>query len=221
MLGVLNAAAAASVTSSAPFAASSASAVGAISIIESAGLSKNVGGVDSTGSRIWDAGRVLAELLSEADDVAGKRVLELGSGTGVGGLSAAAAGADHVVLTDGVPAALPLLEANVRVNELVSSVDVCMLRWGDSDDIERVVEAHGPFDLIVGSDLLYAPEQFDDLLETLEALCTPEQTEVLLAYPTRFTEDLFLEQAERDAFELVGWPEEVEPSLWTARLKLR
>ena len=33
------------------------------------------------------------------------------------------------------------------------------LLWGDESDLERV-RASGPFDLIVGSDLLYAPHIF-------------------------------------------------------------
>ena len=43
---------------------------------------------------------------------------------------------------------------------------------------------------IAGSDLLYAPEAHADLLASLAALCTPGHTDVLLTYPTRFTEDL-------------------------------
>ena len=40
----------------------------------------------------------------------------MGSGTGIGGLAAAAGGARAVVMTDGRAAALPLLEANADAN---------------------------------------------------------------------------------------------------------
>lgn len=44
---------------------------------------------------------------------------------------------------------------------------------------------------------------------------------MLLTYPTRHTEGLFLEAATYEyGFELLGWEEEVEPSLWAARLML-
>ena len=59
------------------------------------------------------------------------------------------------------------------------------LLWGDESDLERV-RASGPFDLVVGSDLLYAPHIFPLLLDTLVELCTPGLTEVLLTYPTRY-----------------------------------
>ena len=89
------------------------------------------------------------------------------------------------------------------------------------EEATAAVRKMGPFDRIIGSDLLYAPESFPELLETLAALCTPEHTQVLLAYPVRFTEPIFLEQAEEMGFEQLGWPEEVEPSIFAARLVLR
>ena len=56
--------------------------------------------------------------------------------------------------------------------------------------------------------LLYAPQIFPLLVETLAELCTIDQTEVLLTYPTRYTEDLFFEEAamhfEVDDAEMVG-----------------
>ena len=192
--------------------------VGQLAVSESAATTHNAFGTDSTGTRIWDAGRVLAGLLTERD-LQGKRVLECGSGTGVGGLAAATAGAS-VVLTDGSSATMPLLTENVEANGLSDRVQTCRLRWGDEDDLEAAA-ALGPFDLIVGSDLLYAPEAFPDLLDTLAALSTPGETEVLLTYPTRFTEGIFLETATSEyGFEQLGCEEEVEPSLWASRLML-
>jgi predicted nicotinamide N-methyase len=178
----------------------------------------NVFGQDSTGRKIWDAGRVLSQLMSDASDsIRGKRVLELGSGTGVGGLTAAASGA-VVSLTDGVKSMLPLLEANAKANDLARSVSVQRLRWGNEAEVSSL-SGQGPYDLIIGSDLLYAPEAFDDLLDTLSGLCTPGRTEVLLTYPTRFTEPIFFEQAD-ELFEQLD-STEVEPALFATRLMLR
>ena len=193
--------------------------IGKLAISEVQEHVSNAFGSDSTGTRIWDAGRLLSDVLSERD-LSGQRVLECGSGTGVGGLTAASAGAASVVLTDGAAATLPLLEENVAANGLVDRVQTCRLRWGHEDDMHEA-RLLGPFDLIIGSDLLYAPESFPDLLETLTALCTPDVTEVLLTYPTRYTERTFLEAAEEHGFEQSKWEEEVEPALWATSLVLR
>jgi predicted nicotinamide N-methyase len=139
----------------------------------------------------------LAELL-ERESVAGKRILEVGAGTGVVGLTAAAHGAE-VVLTDR-DIVVPLLKENIRESDLPAQA--MQLEWGDSDDISAAKD-HGPYDVLVGSDILYAPERFDALLETLVKLSTPGKTEVILTYPTRFTESIFLEQA-ADCFEEIG-----------------
>ena len=163
-------------------------------------------------------GRILSDLLSERD-LAGSSLLELGSGTGVGGLSAAAAGASSVVLTDGSAAVDELLRENIDANGFGDRVSTRRLRWGNDDEVTSAA-ALGPFDMIVGSDLLYAPESFPELLETLRALCTPGRTEVLLTYPTRHTEGIFEGMACDEGFEPMGWAEEVEPSLWVSRFTL-
>jgi predicted nicotinamide N-methyase len=135
---------------------------------------------DTTGGKIWDSGRVLASVLEEeyASRLSGMAVLELGSGTGIGGLTAALAGAT-VTLTDGSLGVLPLLEANVRVNGLSDQSTVQRLRWGFRyrDDLAALDQN---LDLVIGSDLLYSPDVFPDLLDTLEELCTPSHTEVLV-----------------------------------------
>lgn len=174
---------------------------------------------DSTGQRIWDAGRVLASVLCHSD-LNGKRVLELGSGTGVGGLTAAKGGAALVMLTDGSETAVELLQQNIEANDLEDRAQSYQLSWGWSylaDTVDLV--AHGPWDLIIGSDLLYAPESHPDLLTTLAALCTPSYTEVLLTYPTRFTESLFFDEA-AELFRIDDH-EEVEPALWATRMVMR
>ena len=202
----------------------------------SSGLRVAEGQADTidSGARIWDSGREMAALLQlQGAALRGKRVLELGAGTGIGGLSAAACGAD-VLLSDQAHM-LALLNENIAANGLQRrDADTCVitegeelpfcggsavatqLLWGDESDLERV-RASGPFDLVVGTDLLYAPHIFPLLLDTLVELCTPGLTEVLLTYPTRYTEDIFFGDAE-EYFD-VEYAEEVGCNIFSTRMK--
>ncbi len=95
-------------------------------------------------SVVWDAALVLARFLAKDANLrlffaTHPLVLDLGSGTGVVGLAAAALGA-RVVLTD-LPEFLPLIELNVKENiHIVGSnvLGVCTLRWGNREDLELV-----------------------------------------------------------------------------------
>ena len=66
------------------------------------------------GTCVWEGGLALLRVLELSPSlVKGKSVLELGCGTGLVGLAAAAAGAERVCLTDRV---LSVAEANRRAN---------------------------------------------------------------------------------------------------------
>eukprot|EP00656_Telonema_subtile_P005863 TRINITY_DN12683_c0_g1_i2.p1 TRINITY_DN12683_c0_g1~~TRINITY_DN12683_c0_g1_i2.p1 ORF type:complete len:222 (+),score=47.44 TRINITY_DN12683_c0_g1_i2:131-796(+) len=85
----------------------------------------------STGGMVWDAGLVLCRYLAfylEPGSWQGKRVLELGSGTGLVGLCAAQLGGD-VTVTD-LPGMCPLLERNAAG----STVSVKPLQWGEQTE---------------------------------------------------------------------------------------
>ena len=65
---------------------------------------------DLTGQVVWPVSVVLARFVaSRGAALAGKRVVELGAGTGLAGLAAARAGAARVTLTDGSDVVLRLL----------------------------------------------------------------------------------------------------------------
>ncbi|GLI61473.1 hypothetical protein VaNZ11_003870 [Volvox africanus] len=72
---------------------------------------------DGLGAKVWMVAHMLClELASNRELVAGKRVLELGSGCGVCGLAAAALGAGHVVLSDVEGPVLRNLRACMHLN---------------------------------------------------------------------------------------------------------
>ena len=100
---------------------------------------------DPFGACCWPSAVVAARALA-ARDVAGLRVLELGSGTGLVSATAARLGAD-VVATDVSEISLELLR---RAAESVA-FDVQRLDFTDPD----AVAALGDFDIIVAADTLY------------------------------------------------------------------
>lgn len=92
----------------------------------------------------WASGQVLARyLLDNPDQVAGKRVLDFGCGSGVVAIAAAMAGAREVIACDIDTLALQATACNAALN----GVELTPAR--DFDDVE------GPLDLIIVADVLY------------------------------------------------------------------
>ena len=85
----------------------------------------------------------LSHLLPASGERPNGPVLELGSGTGLLGLAAAAIWKTHVILSD-LPAIMPNLQHNVDQNRAVvkslgGSLDAGALTWGgDEDDTEEI-----------------------------------------------------------------------------------
>lgn len=156
-----------------------------ISAAHSAEASGSSDGGATTGATVWDAGIVLAaHLLQRSRGDGGGVCLDLGSGTGIVGLAAAASGAFSRVLLSDMPSVVPLLSDNLQRNADVlplrgAPVRAVALRWDDATQLERV-RAMGPFDLIVGGDILYREQVVQPLLMAVGALAT-ERTTVLLS----------------------------------------
>jgi hypothetical protein len=112
-----------------------------------------------TGGTVWQGSHILAKLLvsQPSEFVTGNpRVVELGCGVGLVGLTAAALGATHVALTD--------METSVAAHNLEQCgldaetrrrVHVSNLKWGCEEQLELVLGAEcAPFDLVLGSDIV-------------------------------------------------------------------
>ena len=150
------------------------------------------------GGEVWPAATAMcAWLANHTAEVHGRRVLELGCGTGACGLYAAALGASHVLLTDGGSAALhELCERNVEANALLFAPGACVgtapLRWGQESDVLAAAAADGQgqggsvggrggaFELILASDCSYGHEsgcQHESLCQALRALLLVKYTD--------------------------------------------
>lgn len=95
---------------------------------------------------VWPAGQVLAETMA-SEDIAGKRILEVGCGLGLASLVLQQRGAD-ITASDYHPLAEVFLAYNAALNGL-QAVTYRTLRW-DEPSLSL-----GDFDLIIGSDILY------------------------------------------------------------------
>lgn len=133
---------------------------------------------------LWPSALALAHELA-ARDLHGKRVLELGAGTGLPGIIAAARGA-HVVQTDRQSLALHLGKRNAERNGI--QLEQRTADWTTWTDETR-------YDLVIGADILYARELHPHLRAIFE-----RTSDVLLGDPYRADALELLEAMERG-----GW----------------
>ena len=136
-------------------------------------------------SVLWRSGVALANEL-DAEELRGRRVVELGCGLGVPSIAAARAGAD-VLATDSSPEALELLARNAAANGV--ALETAAVDWAEPS---RLVE-RAPFDLVLAADVLYERPSVALLLALLPRLAT----EVWLADPGRPAAAAFVEEASR------------------------
>lgn len=124
----------------------------------------------------WDAGVYLADLLAEAPgwaDARGRTVVELGAGTGLPALVAAAMGAKRTVVTDYPDKDIV---ANLEQNAAwlkwraphALPLDVRGLAWGE--DLDVFLDMYGTMDCVIAADVLWVSSQHAALLDTVCAL---------------------------------------------------
>ena len=146
------------------------------------------------GVALWPAAIALAhELAARAEEgtLSGKRILELGAGTGLPGIVAAALGAARVVQTDSAEIALDLCRHNGQRNG-VTNVVHRRADWTDWTDPET-------YDWIIGSDILYAEPMHPHLRHLFASSLAPGGT-LLIADPFRAPSLRLL-----DSLESGGW----------------
>ena len=138
----------------------------------------------------WPAALGLAEYLVQNEEVAGKRVLELGCGTAAPGIALERAGA-RVVCTDYDPLALAMACYNAGINGC-RALETRLLDWYCADIADR-------FDLVVGSEIVYFERSFSPLLSVLEQ-CTAPGGRIILSDQGRPQMKPFLEMCRRGRF---------------------
>ena len=143
------------------------------------------------GVALWPAAIALAhEMVARADTIKGKRILELGAGTGLAGIVAASLGG-RVVQTDRNELALSVCRRNGERNG-IRSIDYRLADWLAWEDTER-------YDWITGSDILYGEVMHPALRQIFAANLAPGGR-ILIADPFRAVSFKLLEELEAD-----GW----------------
>jgi predicted nicotinamide N-methyase len=165
------------------------------------------------GGNLWHAAMYMCHYFQNKERFpdgffVGKRVIELGSGTGLVGICLRKLGA-ACVLTD-LKLVLPLISKNVDENLGVgtaASGAVAELAWG-----EDVSAFAPPVDVVIASDCTYNEHCFDLLLQTIGALSSPS-THIILSFQKRRKADNVFFTKARKHFRVVEMPREAVPGV--------
>lgn len=145
------------------------------------------------GAMLWPSSIALAhDLFARSEQLADKRVLELGAGTGLPGIVAESLGAS-VLQVDRNQVALHLCRMNAQRNAN-QRVQVREEDW-------ESFHSETAFDFIIGADVLYAASLHERLRAICEANLAPRGT-VLFADPLRAESLSMLELMERSGYRV-------------------
>lgn len=133
----------------------------------------------------WPSGEELARVVATAP-LRGRHVLDLGCGLGLAGIAAARGGAD-VLAVDASADAVTFAAENLSLNGVDARTATCS--WADPALAEL-----GPFDLVLGGDVLYSRAGAESLLRRLPALVAAGG-EVWMTDPGRAAAEAMLKAA--------------------------
>jgi predicted nicotinamide N-methyase len=140
-------------------------------------------------AELWPSSLALARAVG-ARSLRGAHTLELGCGLGLVSIAASLAGG-RVLATDWSAEAVRFAAANAERNGVV--LDTAVVDWSAPD----AIVTHGPWQLVLGSDVLYERRNVDQMLDLLPRLVKPAG-EVWIADPGRQTSMDFLDRARTD-----------------------
>ncbi|MCJ1476459.1 hypothetical protein MMC13_005125 [Lambiella insularis] len=132
----------------------------------------------TTGLRTWEAALHLGTYLSSAEGrtfVQGKRIIELGAGTGfLSMLCSKHLGAEHVLSTDGSGEVVDGIVSNVFLNGLGRNlkIDSRVLKWGYTP-VDGILDRRNGarnFELVLGADITFDERLILPLVSTLSEL---------------------------------------------------
>lgn len=179
-----------------------------ITLLESRAI---IAAAGTTGLRTWEASLHLGQYLCENPSITrGKRILELGAGTGyLSILCAKYLDAEHVVASDGSDDVINNLPDSLFLNGLQGSDRVVPmdLKWGHAlvGTEEQDWNGGRRIDLVLGADITYDDRLIPPLVGTLEELSTLfPNVEILISAAERNlrTFEKFLQACQRAGYQV-------------------
>jgi len=150
---------------------------------------------NDTGNITWDGAIAMAKWLERHPSVCHhRRVLELGAGTGLVGLSTLTYGASHVYLTD-LLYCLPIAQANVDKNIQMESivpgcVEVRVLDWFDQKHAQWSQQELENIEVLVAADVIWQRELVKPYSDTVVCLLKRMNNGVAyVLYTSRYGEE--------------------------------
>lgn len=140
-------------------------------------------------AEVWPSSLALARAVG-ARSLLGARTLELGCGLGLVAIAAALAGG-RVLATDWSGEAIRFAAVNAQKNG--AHVETAVVDWSAPHE----VVARAPWQLVLGSDVLYERRNVDQMLDLLPRL-VDRTGEIWIADPGRQSSMEFLERVGRD-----------------------
>ncbi|OBT61419.1 hypothetical protein VE03_09496 [Pseudogymnoascus sp. 23342-1-I1] len=167
------------------------------------------------GGQLWPAGMVLSKymLREHKDDLKDATILELGAGGGLVGLAVALACniTAPIYITDQINM-LPLMEQNIKLNDLESRVTPLVLNWGEP--LPEILSSK-PATHILAADCVYFEPAFPLLLLTLTELLTAcDQAVIYFCFKKRRRADAKFMKAAKKLF-LIGEIEDKDKEVWS------
>jgi len=187
-------------------------------------FSAEISVTQNTERKLWDGAFLLARYLENAGVFPagfwnGQHCIELGAGCGLTGVVAWLLGA-CVTLTD-LPSATEHTKRCVDSNidrlgrsspslaERSTAIQVKDYTWGNKQDLQHLSP---PYDVILGSDIVYSAETSDSLVEALQVLCGPSSLVLMTYKPRGLQEEVFFTKLVNSGFTIDCVPQEFHPT---------
>ena len=145
---------------------------------------------NTLGSHVYDCSIILYKyiLQNHQQFIKSNKLIDLGAGCGIIGLLFAKLGIClNVFLTD-QSNQLPLIQENIKLNNVENSTSTIIsyeLDWDNNEQIDSFINDNGQPDYIIGSDVLYSKTMAISLFNAISLLAVPYKTKILIAQKIR------------------------------------